>query len=69
MIILPEITFPYSFVLRNYPETGYGYIKFNPHKYHNRAFAVDRFVEKPSLEVAKEYLETEEYLWNNIDCS
>ena len=49
----------------DYPETGYGYIKFNPHKYHNRAFAVDRFVEKPSLEVAKEYLETEEYLWNS----
>ena len=40
-------------------------MKVHPHKYHNRAFAVDRFVEKPSLEVAKEYLETEEYLWNS----
>ena len=29
------------------------------------AFAAERFVEKPSLEVAKEYLETEEYLWNS----
>ncbi len=49
----------------DYPETGYGYIKFNPDEVDGHAFAVDRFVEKPSLEVAKEYLETEEYLWNS----
>ncbi len=49
----------------DYPETGYGYIKFNPEQCNGRAFGVDRFVEKPSLEVAKEYLETEEYLWNS----
>ncbi|WP_310601850.1 mannose-1-phosphate guanylyltransferase [Anaerosporobacter sp.] len=49
----------------DYPETGYGYIKFNPEKSVGQAFAVDRFVEKPNLEVAKEYLATEEYLWNS----
>ncbi len=49
----------------DYPETGYGYIKFNPDETDGQAYAVDRFVEKPSLEVAKEYLETEEYLWNS----
>lgn len=49
----------------DYPETGYGYIKFNPDQCNGRAFSVDRFVEKPSLEVAKEYLSTEEYLWNS----
>jgi mannose-1-phosphate guanylyltransferase len=49
----------------DYPETGYGYIKFNPNLNNGRAFHVDRFVEKPSLEVAKEYLATEEYLWNS----
>ena len=49
----------------DYPETGYGYIKFNPNENKGQAFAVDRFVEKPTLEVAKEYLETEEYLWNS----
>lgn len=49
----------------DYPETGYGYIKFNPDEADGHAYAVDRFVEKPSLEVAKEYLETEEYLWNS----
>lgn len=49
----------------DYPETGYGYIKFNPEKSVGQAFAVDRFVEKPNLEVAKEYLASEEYLWNS----
>ncbi|MBB2182856.1 NTP transferase domain-containing protein [Lachnospiraceae bacterium MD1] len=49
----------------DYPETGYGYIKFNPEVSNHRAFSVDRFVEKPSLEVAKEYLASEEYLWNS----
>lgn len=49
----------------DYPETGYGYIKFNPDESEGHAFAVERFVEKPSIEVAKEYLETEEYLWNS----
>lgn len=49
----------------DYPETGYGYIKFNPEISDGHAFGVDRFVEKPTLEVAKEYLETEEYLWNS----
>ena len=48
-----------------YPETGYGYIKFNPQKTLGGAYQVERFVEKPTLEVAKEYLETEEYLWNS----
>ena len=49
----------------DYPETGYGYIKFNPSVCKGQAFAVERFVEKPGLEVAKEYLGTEEYLWNS----
>jgi len=52
----------------DFPETGYGYIKFNPDKMDDvtgRAFAVDRFVEKPNLETAKEYLATEQYLWNS----
>lgn len=49
----------------DYPEKGYGYVKFDPHKTEGQAYAVERFVEKPSLEVAKEYLATEEYLWNS----
>lgn len=49
----------------DYPETGYGYIKFNPEETLARAFAVDRFVEKPDMETAKTYLATEQYLWNS----
>ncbi len=49
----------------DYPETGYGYIKFNPNICEGRSFQVDKFVEKPNLEIAKEYLATEEYLWNS----
>ena len=49
----------------DYPETGYGYIKFDPRRTEGQAYAVESFVEKPSLEVAKEYLSTEEYLWNS----
>ena len=47
------------------PETGYGYIKFQPDRMLGRAFAVERFVEKPNLETAKEYLASEQYLWNS----
>lgn len=47
----------------NAPETGYGYIQFSPEK---RAdiFAVEKFVEKPSLDIAKQYLLSGKYLWN-----
>ena len=47
------------------PETGYGYIKFVPDEMVGRAYAVDRFVEKPNLETAKEYVASEQYLWNS----
>lgn len=52
-------------IVPDYPETGYGYIKFDSQITEGQAYKVDRFVEKPSLEVAKEYLSTEEYLWNS----
>lgn len=47
------------------PETGYGYIKFIPNQTLGRAFAVERFVEKPNLETAKEYVASEQYFWNS----
>lgn len=51
----------------NRPETGYGYIKFTDNKVsvnENEVIKVEKFVEKPNLEVAKEYLENGSYLWN-----
>ena len=47
------------------PETGYGYIHFQPNQRQNRAYRVDRFVEKPDLETAKKYVASGEYLWNS----
>lgn len=49
----------------NYPETGYGYIKYDQNTKQKSAYAVERFVEKPVLEVAKEYLADGHYLWNS----
>ena len=49
----------------NYPETGYGYIKFDPDQSLGRAYGVECFVEKPDLKTAKKYLADESYLWNS----
>ena len=47
------------------PETGYGYIERSGAKDQNNAFVVDRFVEKPDLSKAQEYLASGSYLWNS----
>ena len=51
----------------DYPETGYGYIKFvnKLDESKGRAFPVESFAEKPDLEKAKEYLASDDYLWNS----
>ena len=48
------------------PETGYGYINRGEALYSGdvSAFKVNRFVEKPDIEKAMEYLATGEYFWN-----
>lgn len=43
--------------------TGYGYIK-QGHEV-GAGFVVDKFVEKPSIEVAERYLNSGNYLWNS----
>ena len=45
------------------PETGYGYIKHGE-KNNNGIYLVSKFVEKPNLETAKEYLDSGNFLWN-----
>jgi len=47
------------------PETGYGYIKYNPNVGKQSGFTVEQFVEKPDLATAKKYLENGYYLWNS----
>ena len=50
------------------PETGYGYINYSDIHYDINGCevrSVKRFVEKPNLNKAKEYLEQGNYLWNS----
>jgi mannose-1-phosphate guanylyltransferase/mannose-6-phosphate isomerase len=44
------------------PETGYGYIKGRKT---GSVYEVERFVEKPPLAKAREYLKTKKYYWNS----
>ena len=45
------------------PDTGYGYIQFIPKK--EESFSkVKTFTEKPSLEIAKSFIESGDFLWN-----
>ncbi|MBL19240.1 MAG: mannose-1-phosphate guanylyltransferase/mannose-6-phosphate isomerase [Flavobacteriaceae bacterium] len=50
-------------IVAHEPNTGYGYIKKGEPLSHG--FAVDAFVEKPPVEVAKQYLKSGNYLWNS----
>ncbi|MFL9597482.1 mannose-1-phosphate guanylyltransferase/mannose-6-phosphate isomerase [Aeromonas veronii] len=57
-------------IVANAPETGYGYIKrgvlSSAHEdISSCAFTVDKFVEKPGVEIARHYLESGEYYWNS----
>jgi mannose-1-phosphate guanylyltransferase len=45
------------------PHTGYGYIKKGQKI--GVGFEVDEFVEKPSIELAEEYVNSGEYFWNS----
>ena len=50
-------------IIPDSPKTGYGYIKRSSEE-NGSGYVVDRFVEKPSPEKAKEYLESGDYYWN-----
>lgn len=48
------------------PETGYGYIEMGDRVSGNiPTFKVERFLEKPNIEVAKDLLMKGNYLWNS----
>lgn len=46
----------------DYPETGFGYIKCSDTL--DYGFKVEKFVEKPSLQIACEYVNAGNYYWN-----
>ena len=50
-------------IVAHEPNTGYGYIKRGAQQ--GVGFSVAEFVEKPSIDIAKEYLASGEYFWNS----
>jgi mannose-1-phosphate guanylyltransferase len=51
-------------IVPDHPETGFGYIETSE-EISPGLFAVKRFVEKPDLETAKQYLARGNFLWNS----
>ena len=51
-------------IVPTFPSTGYGYVKASG-KEENGAYTLEKFVEKPGLETAQEYLASGEYAWNS----
>ena len=48
------------------PATGYGYLRIGgTSAFDASVFALDRFVEKPTIEIARDYVASKEYLWNS----
>ncbi|MFH1383431.1 MAG: sugar phosphate nucleotidyltransferase, partial [Candidatus Omnitrophota bacterium] len=47
------------------PDTGYGYIEIRNKKQRGGAYRVKRFVEKPSLRKAKQYVLSKHFFWNS----
>lgn len=48
----------------SYPATGYGYIKYNKSET-DFVRKVEKFVEKPDLKVAQQYIKDGNYVWNS----
>ena len=49
------------------PATGYGYIQINKEdeKKSNSVYGIKTFAEKPNLETAKRFMNSDEFLWNS----
>ncbi len=46
------------------PNTGYGYIQFEPFPVGDNVFKVKTFTEKPDVELARTFLDSGDFLWN-----
>lgn len=46
------------------PNTGYGYIQFEPYAVSDNVYKVKTFTEKPDKELAKTFLASGDFLWN-----
>jgi mannose-1-phosphate guanylyltransferase len=65
-----------EFILRNnalltlgmkptYPSTGYGYVQKHPQEFEPNVYQVKQYIEKPYLELAKNFIKNDNYLWNS----
>jgi len=52
-------------IVPNRPETGYGYINAVDAIEDTKALSVERFVEKPDIETAQQYVSSGKYYWNS----
>jgi mannose-1-phosphate guanylyltransferase/mannose-6-phosphate isomerase len=51
-------------IVPTHAETGYGYIKIGQSMPSSGAWQLEKFVEKPHLELARQYVSSGEYWWN-----
>jgi mannose-1-phosphate guanylyltransferase/mannose-6-phosphate isomerase len=64
-IKLADEGFVVTFGIRpHYPETGYGYIE-GKNELPDGALSIKRFVEKPDIKTAKEYIKAGNFFWNS----
>lgn len=47
------------------PDTGYGYIQYDMENELNKVYRVKTFTEKPSLELARTFIKSGDFLWNS----
>lgn len=47
------------------PATGYGYIKGHSSSYNDPVVTVSKFIEKPDIKAAQQYLDQGDYFWNS----
>jgi mannose-1-phosphate guanylyltransferase len=47
------------------PDTGYGYIQYDVEEELDKVYRVKTFTEKPSLELARTFLKSGDFLWNS----
>jgi mannose-1-phosphate guanylyltransferase len=48
----------------SHPNTGYGYIQYEGLEVSSGVYKVKTFTEKPNLEIAKNFIESGDFLWN-----
>jgi mannose-1-phosphate guanylyltransferase len=46
------------------PDTGYGYIQYTDTALHSDFYKVKTFTEKPTVEIAKTFIQSGDFLWN-----